>query len=292
MPTPIFVLGAPRTGTTWLANILCRHKEIAGIQANRHFGIHESGFFWFLKDRFGSLEDIENYNKLVDTFVKSDYFIISGLNKSLFFESPRPKTYQDFFRRFMDKYAEKESSKYWLEKTPYHSLYVKELSDYYPDAIFISIERDVVDKIKSHLKQHEKSSKLDSKLKGIIKGIISYRIVKVYLDELDKLPNKSVRLTFEELKNNKENTIQNLFRNLELNYYKELLEDKYRPNTSFSSKEERKSVLSNNEIKFIRKLFWLTSFMPSQIYKTIAKLYLSRCKYVDPPDWFWRKDRS
>jgi len=80
---PIFVLGAPRTGTTWVANILCRHQNIMEIKADHHMGIHESAFFLVLYERFGTLEDEKNYQKLVDIFTKTDYFIITPLCKSV-----------------------------------------------------------------------------------------------------------------------------------------------------------------------------------------------------------------
>jgi len=46
-------------------------------------GIHENAFFWVLYERFGTLEDEKNYQKLVDIFTKTDYFIISHLCKSV-----------------------------------------------------------------------------------------------------------------------------------------------------------------------------------------------------------------
>jgi len=292
MPTPIFVVGAARTGTTWVANILCRHQNIAGIQAAHHMGIHESAFFWVLYERFGTLENEENYKKLVDIFTKTDYFKISNFDEDLFLKNPKPNTYHEFFRRFMDEFAKANSCDYWVEKTPAHTLYIKQLAEFYPDAIFVSIERDIVDKVKSRLKQLENRSKLKSRLRRILKDIFTYRMMKVHLNELPNLPNKSFMLNFEDLKNNTSDETQRLFNFLDLEFSEHLLENKYRPNTSFSSEAQRKSMLSDGEKKFIRKMHRFASFIPSIFYKSIAKLYLSRCKYVDPPDWFWRKDRS
>jgi hypothetical protein len=60
MPTPLYVFGMARSGTTSLANLLLRHWEIAGIEHEKHKGIHESGYFSFVDGRYGSLDDPAN----------------------------------------------------------------------------------------------------------------------------------------------------------------------------------------------------------------------------------------
>lgn len=51
MPLPVFVVGRNRSGTTWLANQLCEHPDIAGVQQERRHGIHESAYFGCLDGR-------------------------------------------------------------------------------------------------------------------------------------------------------------------------------------------------------------------------------------------------
>ncbi len=46
MVSPIFVVGARRTGTTWLGNIICNHSRVAGVQGGaKQEGILETAFF-------------------------------------------------------------------------------------------------------------------------------------------------------------------------------------------------------------------------------------------------------
>ena len=151
MKKPVFIVGIERSGTTWLANILCQHSNITGIQAKRHYGIHESVFFSNIEEKFGNLSDDNNFIQLVEILSSSDYFILSGLNKDILYEE-RPKTYHDFFRLIMERFAEKRKADFWLEKTPSHSLYLEKISKYYPDAKFIAIKRDIVDTIKSTIR--------------------------------------------------------------------------------------------------------------------------------------------
>lgn len=54
MPLPVFVVGRNRSGTTWLANQLCEHPDIVGVQHERHHGIHESAYFGLIDGRFGA----------------------------------------------------------------------------------------------------------------------------------------------------------------------------------------------------------------------------------------------
>lgn len=82
--TPIFVVGVHRSGTTWLANILCRHSNIAGIQAERHFGIHESVFFSHFIHNFGDLRNDNIFIQFVEAFASSDHFILRACLKRYF----------------------------------------------------------------------------------------------------------------------------------------------------------------------------------------------------------------
>ena len=77
-PMPLFVLGAQRSGTTWTANLLAAHPQVAAVQSDDHFGIHESIFFSHFARAFGDLDDDANFDRFVAQFVTSDYYVLSG----------------------------------------------------------------------------------------------------------------------------------------------------------------------------------------------------------------------
>ena len=89
MARPIFVGGAARTGTTWLANIISRHSKVACVQGSSPGGldgINESAFFSHVAGMFGNLENDNNLIQLIEVFASSSYFISSGLDKNIFYK--------------------------------------------------------------------------------------------------------------------------------------------------------------------------------------------------------------
>lgn len=77
--TPVFVLGVQRSGTTWLANILAQHSRAIAVQADDHFGIHESIFFSHFARVYGDLGDEANFERFATDFATSDYYVLTGL---------------------------------------------------------------------------------------------------------------------------------------------------------------------------------------------------------------------
>src|SRR5919108_3944767 len=78
-PTPVFVLGLERSGTTWLANILASHPQAVAVQSEDHFGVHESIFFSHFAPAYGDLNEEHNFRRFATDFTASDYYLLSGL---------------------------------------------------------------------------------------------------------------------------------------------------------------------------------------------------------------------
>ncbi|MHA1284992.1 MAG: sulfotransferase family protein [Promethearchaeota archaeon] len=172
MSKPIFVVRPHRSGTTWIANILCQHSKIVGVQADEHHGIHESAFFSSVENYFGDLRNDNNFIIFVESFGSSDYFRLTGLNKDFLYNN-RPKTYAGAFRLIMDTFAKKQRAEYWLEKTPAHTLYLNKIAKYFPNAKFVGITRDVIDVLRSAVRRQTFKSNFKRKL-FILKRIWRY----------------------------------------------------------------------------------------------------------------------
>jgi hypothetical protein len=70
---PVFIIGCPRSGTT----LLCRMLLAAGNFANYRA---ESDVFSVLRPAFGNLSSTRNLERLIDRWLRSRLFQVTGLN--------------------------------------------------------------------------------------------------------------------------------------------------------------------------------------------------------------------
>ena len=110
----IFVMGAPRNGTTLLQKILCGHTHVVGPDAET---------FFFCRRRF------DNFNEVID--IEGDY-------DKLFWES---NSKIELFDAVASTYV-KSDNKIFLEKTPEHAIYLNHIARFYPKSCIIFVYRD------------------------------------------------------------------------------------------------------------------------------------------------------
>jgi len=261
---PIFIVGTNRSGTTWLANILANHSNIACVQAEEHFGILETGFFSTLPEYFGDIRDDDNFIVFVEAFSKSDYFVLTGLDKDLFYEKGQ-LDYPEFLKILMDNYAEKKGADYWLEKTPSHSLHLDEIFRYFPDAKIIGIKRDIISVVKSMVKLHDFSRK------HLFRKVFSYFRFNKEIENFASKSNRIMLIEYNDFKKSKEETIRNVCKFLDIEFEHLMLEDRYKPNTSFQNEKGRREALTSLEKIYVRLLASIFSFLPYSFYRIVNK---------------------
>jgi hypothetical protein len=134
---PVFVVGAPRSGTTLLYHT---------ILSSGNFVVYpvESDVFNRIAPAFGDLHSLANRKRLVNTWLESDYFQRTALDpeelrRQLLSECRTPG---DFLRIVMDRMARMQGVERWAEKTPTHVLHIPEIKATIPDALVIHIIRD------------------------------------------------------------------------------------------------------------------------------------------------------
>ncbi|MFZ1468778.1 MAG: sulfotransferase [Paracoccaceae bacterium] len=151
-PVPILILGIQRSGTTYAANLLAAHPEIAAVTDARHQGVHESVFFSHFARMFGDWSVTENRDAAVAEFLRSDYFVLcradAAETRAAMLLAP---TAAEAFRRVMDAVATRAGAKAWLEKSPHHTLLADRIAADLPDAQFLCVTRETEDFIRSRL---------------------------------------------------------------------------------------------------------------------------------------------
>jgi hypothetical protein len=134
---PIFVVGCPRSGTTLLYHMLLSAGDFAIYRAETHV-------FNVLVPHFGDLGRLEGRTRLVDEWLKTDYFRATGVSAEVLRARilEQCESGGDFLRIVMESVAEKQGVNRWSECTPEHVLHLKEIKREIPQAKVIHIIRD------------------------------------------------------------------------------------------------------------------------------------------------------
>ncbi len=136
--SPIFVVGAPRSGTTLLATLLNRHQRIAAAPESHYIR------FWMRKHPGDPASD-EHFERFWRAFSGSDRFKQFELDANEVrerIERVRPRTWRSVFDGLMSAYAEARGRPRWAEKTPDHFQHLPRLFEWYPDARVLFVVRD------------------------------------------------------------------------------------------------------------------------------------------------------
>jgi hypothetical protein len=143
---PVFIIGSPRSGTTFLRNVLNRHPSLAICDETRFFAdIYRRRYL------FGSLENIKNRQRLVDEYlstarVRRFGVDTRGLKEKLLCQAT---SYPALFTGILEYYTESQGKKRSGEKTPHHAFYAGTLCQWYPGAAIIHMVRDPRDVVAS-----------------------------------------------------------------------------------------------------------------------------------------------
>ncbi len=136
---PLFILGAPRSGTSLLTRIINAHPDI-GVPFETQFYRD----FYPLRARYGDLERERSRERLVRD-------MLAGSHMREIRPLPSPERILQLFTRhdmhgaldaLMRAWLETQGKSRWAEKTPPHTLCWRDLVGGFPDAKLIGIMRD------------------------------------------------------------------------------------------------------------------------------------------------------
>ena len=146
--SPIFIVGAPRTGTTLVARILGRHRDI--------FSPGESHYFediWTRRRGWGKLEDDADISAIVPrvltlfgrfAFPGSQDRVNAVITDKALISRTRTLGggYGALYLAFMGMLAESEGKTRFCDDTPKHLYYLHTIFDLFPNAQVIGTVRD------------------------------------------------------------------------------------------------------------------------------------------------------
>jgi hypothetical protein len=115
----------------------------------------ESNVFNLLVPHFGGMRFAWDRRRLMDAWVRSMLFRVSGLDAAEISArvSAECRNGGDFLRIVMEEVAKLQGVKRWADCTPHHLLSMREIKREIPDALFIHIIRDGRDVALSYLRQ-------------------------------------------------------------------------------------------------------------------------------------------
>ena len=131
----------------------------------------------------------------------------------------------------MDEVARKKGARYWLDKTPEHTLLADEIALSYPDAKFVAIVRDAREVLRSSFGDYRNSGWR----RRLALARRTFNLVH-HTKEIGRFAGRSGRVRvvrFEALQGRPEETLRDLAAFLDLEFEPGLLEPHYPPNTTF-----------------------------------------------------------
>lgn len=190
---PVFIVGAPRSGTSLLRVLLNRHPA---------FGLcDETYFFYYVYHRqniFGDLQNLQNRRVLIERYsetrrIRGLDVDLDALKQHLLEEAT---DYQNFFIALLKFFAQTKGKKRYGEKTPHHAFEAETLCRIYPQCRLIHLVRDPRDVVESLMRMPWGSPSIAANTRLWVKSVKAA--------ELCKDEENFLRVKYEMLVNNPE----------------------------------------------------------------------------------------
>ncbi len=145
MLPPVFIVGAPRSGTTLLAVLLDRHSNIA-------IG-PETQFFTMFIPQIWANKRPETYEQLVDSALEFERIADFGLERDQLLQQFRnyELSFGNLLRAIIETHAIRQAKRHPGEKTPLHLEHVPMILNQFPNSKVICVIRDGRDVVRSLL---------------------------------------------------------------------------------------------------------------------------------------------
>jgi hypothetical protein len=290
-PTPVFVLGLQRSGTTWLANVFAQHSRAVAVQSAHHFGIFESIFFSHFAAAYGDLNDEANFRRFAASFVTSEYYLLSGLDPG-WLTTLNVRSYPEIFRAMMEEVARRQGgADFWVEKSPDHTHLADELAATFPDARFICIVRQPQSATASMLWLRGAPQSQSARVRELL-GLSLFRAQQRLLTHFCHRHQDRCFLTrYEDFVANSEAETRSACKFLGIDYEPAMLDLPWQRNTSFHSMDRRHAFHLPDRI-IMAAARALLNLVPLRLLRFILTWHRARRQKrqggIVFPKWTWR----
>jgi len=140
MKAPVFIVGCPRSGTSFLYHLLLSHGNFAEFHT-------QMNVFDVLEPIYGDLGVMKNKQAAMKEWLCSKAFHVSGLDRGEI-ESKVLAECEGaggFLRIVMEEIASNQGVDRWIDSTPTNVPHMLRIKRDFPDALFIHIIRDARD---------------------------------------------------------------------------------------------------------------------------------------------------
>jgi hypothetical protein len=137
MKPPVFIVGCPRSGTSYLYHLLLSAGGFAEFRT-------QMNVFDVLEPIYGDLGVVKNKTRMMNAWLRSKAFVLSGLEadeiKAKVLSECRSAS--DFLRIVMEEIGRNQGVDRWIDSTPTNIPHLLRIKRDFPDARIIHIIRD------------------------------------------------------------------------------------------------------------------------------------------------------
>lgn len=137
MKPPLFIVGCPRSGTSYLYHLLLSAGGFAEFRT-------QMNVFDVLEPIYGNLGAVKNKTRMMNAWLQTKAFDCSGLQADEIKAKVLSECHStsDFLRIVMEEIARKQGVDRWIDSTPTNIPHLPRIKNDFPDARIIHIIRD------------------------------------------------------------------------------------------------------------------------------------------------------
>ena len=280
---PIFVVGAPRTGTTLVKTILNQHSQVHLFDE-----VHFFERVWDDREHLGDLASpmsqtkaIQRVRDIVRNF-GSDKHVADTLTVEVFRRRlmEEGRTYPNVLRILLQTGAEAQNAEFWGDSSPQDVLYLDTILSWYPDAKIVCLVRDprgYLSSCKNYYRRQVGSYK--EKANPFTQSLLwkSYMTAVVEAEDRPYAPSV-MRLYYEDLVTNPEAEVKRLAAHVGVDFESAML-DVGQTNTSFPGQQEGRGIFATSSDRWRQELSPTELWIGEKIYgETMELLGYERTK--------------